>query len=137
LPTIVYGHFSTTWNSIPENVVNTFLLLISITVLVYRFIIALAAPIWVVRSAVPGAQRKASLITLLICVAIQIVMNISVTVFWAINYQDTGFTWLSWYVTFAAELVMIAGIGLATALYRDPPHIAQSEPLRMDALASA
>lgn len=136
LPTVVYGRFGTYGNSLPENVTNNFLLFISITVLLYRFIIALAAPVWVVRSAAPGAQRKASFITLLICVAIQAVMNIGVIVFMTLNYQYTDFTWLNWYVTFAAELVAVAGICLATVLYRDPPGITQFEPLHTKPLVS-
>ncbi|MEA5079220.1 MAG: hypothetical protein VB013_11685 [Anaerolineaceae bacterium] len=134
LPTVVYGRFINYWVSLPDNVVNTYLLIISITVLVYRFIIALAAPVWVVRSAAPGAQRKASLITLLICVGIQAAMNIGVGIFMTLNYQYTGFTWLTWYVTFAAELVMVAGVGLAATLYADPPPEPQSAPLPVGAL---
>lgn len=136
LPTVVFGRFSTFWNFLPENAVNTFMTLIFINVFVYRLIIALAAPVWVVRSAAPGAQRKASFITLLICVAIQAVMNIGVIVFMTLNYQYTDFTWLNWYVTFAAELVAVAGICLATVLYRDPPGITQFEPLHTKPLVS-
>lgn len=134
LPTVVYGRFTNFWVSLPDTVVNTYLLIISITVLVYRFIIALAAPVWVVRSAAPGAQRKASLITLLICVGIQAAMNIGVGIFMSLNYQYTGFTWLTWYVTFAAQLVMVAGVGLAATLYADPPPVTQSQPLPVGAL---
>lgn len=134
LPTVIYGRFTNYWNTLPDTVVNTFFLLISITVLVYRFIIALAAPVWVVRSAAPGAQRKASLITLLICVGIQAAMNIGVGIFMSLNYQYTGFTWLTWYVTFAAQLVMVAGVGLAATLYADPPPEPQSAPLLVGAL---
>ncbi len=134
LPTVVYGRFSNFWVSLPEGVVNNYLLLISITVLVYRFIIALAAPVWVVRSAAPNAQRKASLITLLVCVAIQAVMSISVGVFMTLNYQYTGFTWVTWYVTFAEELVFIAGIGLALELYGNAVPVALTEPVPVETL---
>lgn len=136
LPTVIYGRFTNYWNTLPDTVVNTFFLLISIAVLVYRFIIALAAPVWVVRSAAPGAQRKASLITLLICVGIQAAMNIGVGIFMSLNYQYTGFTWLTWYVTFAVQLVMVAGVGLAATLYADPPPEPQSAPLPIGALTA-
>jgi hypothetical protein len=121
LPTVIYGRFTNYWNALPDSTVTTYLLLISITVLIYRFIIALAAPVWVVRSAAPGAQRKAGLTTLLICISIQAAMNIGVGVFMSLNYQFTGFTWLTWYVTFAVQLIMVAGVGLAAVLYGDPP----------------
>jgi hypothetical protein len=134
LPAVLYGRFSNFWDTVPIHVVNTYLLLISITVLVYRFIIALAAPVWVVRSAAPGAQRKASLITLLVCVAIQAAMNIGVGIFMILNYQYTGFTWITWYVTFAEELVIMAGIGLAVELYGIAVPISLTEPVPVDAL---
>lgn len=136
LPTVIYGRFTNYWQTLPDNIVNTFFLIVSITVLVYRFIIALAAPVWVVRSAAPGAQRKASLITLLVCVGIQVAMNIGVGIFMTLNYQYTGFTWVTWYITFAAQLVMIAGVGLAATLYGDPPPDPQPQPLPLGALAS-
>ena len=119
LPTVVYGRFVNFWVTLPDIVVNSYLLLISVTVLVYRFIIALAAPVWVVRSASQGAQRKASLITLWICVGILTAMNIGVGIFMSMYYQYTGFTWLTWYVTFAEQLVIVAGIGAASTLYQD------------------
>jgi hypothetical protein len=136
LPTVIYGRFTNYWQTLPDNIVNTFFLIVSITVLVYRFIIALAAPVWVVRSAAPGAQRKASLITLLVCVGIQVAMNIGVGIFMTLNYEYTGFTWVTWYITFAAQLVMIAGVGLAATLYGDPPPDPQPQPLPLGALAS-
>jgi len=117
LPTVLYGRFANFWNSLPDNVVNTYLLLISITVLVYRFIIALAAPLWVVRSASDQSQRKASLIALLVVVGIQAAMNIGVGVFMWMFYQYTGWGWLEWYNTIAAELIAAAGIGVALSLY--------------------
>lgn len=117
LPTVVYGRFTNFWNSLPAEVVNTYLLLISITVLVYRFIIALAAPIWVVRSASDRAQRKASLVTLLVCVGIQAAMNIGVGIFMALYYQYTGWYWVNWYNTIATQLVAATGIAMAAVLY--------------------
>ncbi|HTX79711.1 MAG TPA: hypothetical protein VMC62_08585 [Longilinea sp.] len=117
LPTVLYGRFANYWNSLPEQVINTFLLLISITVLVYRFVIALAAPLWVVRSAGEGAQKKASLITLLVVLGIQAAMNIGVGAFMGFFYQYTGWSWVQWYDTIAAELIAAAGVGLASSLY--------------------
>ena len=134
LPTVLYGRFSNYWVTLPDSVVNTYLLLISITVLVYRFIIALAAPVWVVRSAAPKAQRKASLIALLICVAIQAAMNIGVGVFMTLNYQYTGFTWVTWYITIAEELVIMAGIGLAVELYGNAVPTALTEPVPVETM---
>ncbi len=117
LPAVLYGRFANVWNTLPDAVVNGYLLLISITVLVYRFLIAFAAPVWVVRSAAPKAQRRASLITLLICVGLQAAMSLGVGVFMTLNYQFTGFIWLDWYITVAPELVAAAGIGFASVLY--------------------
>jgi hypothetical protein len=134
LPTVLYGRFTNYWVSLPDNVVNNYLLLISITILVYRFIIALAAPVWVVRSAAPNAQRNASLIALLVCVAIQAAMNIGVGIFMTLNYQYTGFTWVTWYVTFAEELVIIAGIGLAVELYGNAVPVRVTEPVPVETL---
>jgi len=126
LPTVLYGRFANYWNSLPDEVVNTYLLLISVTVLVYRFVIALAAPLWVVRSASDQSQRKASLITLLIVVGIQAAMNIGVGVFMALFYQYTGWSWLDWYNTIAVELIAVAGIGVALTLYENAVSVPKS-----------
>jgi hypothetical protein len=129
LPTVLYGRFADYWVGISEQVVNVYLLLICVTVLTYRFVIALAAPLWIVRSASGKTQEKASLIALLVTLGIQALMNIGIGVFMALFYQYSGWGWIDWYNTIAAELVAAAGIGAALSLYGDAvPAQAAPEP---------
>jgi hypothetical protein len=130
LPIVLYGRFANIWNSLPDQVVNSYLLWISVTVLVYRFLIALAAPLWIVRSASEQTQRKASLITLLIVIGIQAGMNLGVGVFMYRYYQYTGWGTIEWYNSISAQLVMAAGIAVALALYgKTAPAQAASEQI--------
>jgi hypothetical protein len=130
LPIVLYGRFANIWNSLPDQVVNSYLLWISVTVLVYRFLIALAAPLWIVRSASEQTQRKASLITLLIVIGIQAGMNLGVGVFMYRYYQYTGWGTIEWYNSISAQLVMAAGIAVALSLYgKTAPAQAASEQI--------
>jgi hypothetical protein len=117
LPAVLYGRIGDYWEGISEQALNAYLLLISISVLVYRFVIALAAPLWVVRSASDQSQRKASLVTLLVALGIQAALNIGGGVFMGLYYQYTGWVWVQWYNTVATELIAAAGVVLASSLY--------------------
>ncbi|MGD0709057.1 MAG: hypothetical protein ABSA51_11485 [Anaerolineaceae bacterium] len=117
LPTVLYGRFANYWNSLPDQVVNIYLVLICVAVLIYRFVIALGAPLWVVRSASGKEQSKASLIALLVTLGIQAGMNVGEGIFASIYYQYIGWGWPQWYITIAAELIAAAGIGVALSLY--------------------
>ncbi len=109
LPTILYGRYGI-WNEfVPFYVV-------SLAVLLYRFVVALVAPVWLVRAAsLPGRQRAAA-----IPVAIAILCHISLTivVFLALGSQAgflLGLLDLALYVW--DQVVIAAGLGLAVALY--------------------
>jgi hypothetical protein len=109
LPTIIFGRYGI-WNeAIP-------FYLVTLAVLVYRFIVALVAPIWLVRAAsIPGRQRAAA-IPVAIAIISQISLNIIVYLAWAglyhIQLNMLDFTFPLW-----NQFIIAAGLGLAVTLY--------------------
>ncbi len=111
LPTIVFGRYSI-WNDpLP-------LYLISLAVVVYRCLVALVAPVWLVRAAsIPGRQRAAA-----IPVAIAIVSQIFLTivVILAVAARHVFYPqpdWLDFALAIWSQLIVAAGLGLAVTLY--------------------
>jgi hypothetical protein len=109
LPTIIFGRYTTGIHVIP-------FYLVTLAVLVYRFVVALVAPIWLVRAAsVPGRQRAAA-IPVAIAIVCQISLNIIGYLAWASQSiflsSPLNFAFLIW-----NQLIIASGLGLAVALY--------------------
>lgn len=112
LPTILfgrYGRYGSAEEPIPFYVV-------SLAVLIYRFVVALVAPIWLVRAAsIPGRQRAAA-IPVAIAILCHMSLNFIGSLAWAgaIGYPATLFELVmnSW-----GQLIIAAGLGLAVTLY--------------------
>jgi hypothetical protein len=105
LPTVLYGH-----------TFETPLFWISGIVLVYRVLIAVVAPVWIVRSASDMAIKRASTIVVLAVIGIQVAMHVG---------EFVSTTWQSWvqiYYYFSPDLLTIAGIALALSLYKSIAH---------------
>ena len=116
LPTIIYGRISNEWPD-PATSEFVFMLTVGAVALVYRFLVALAAPLWIVRSATGEKQKRAGAISLVVLLAIQVAFNLSMLF--------TG-NWNSWrlniaFIVLSNQLITGAGIGLALALYRTVP----------------
>jgi hypothetical protein len=111
LPTVLYGRYI---NSLWGN--QVYLIWISTTVVVYRLLVALVAPIWILRSASERAQARASSITLSILIVIQAAMNIGVMLMFN-GATRRGLAWLDYYSSISAQLFAVIGIALALALY--------------------
>ncbi len=109
LPTIIYGRYGD-WNK------ATPFYLVSVAVLVYRFIVAFVAPVWLVREAsTPGRQRAAA-----IPVAAAILSQVAFTIFayLAIASQNVYQpSLLDFALAIWDQLIIAAGLGLAVALY--------------------
>lgn len=120
LPIVVYGGYYDLPPDWP-----LFILAISAAILIYRFLLTIMAPIWIVRSGSESTQRRASLIGLWSLVGIQAVM---VIVRFAVRSSGLSFDFLSYvnYV-FSDQLYLLAGIALAINLYQ-PKSIPQPEP---------
>lgn len=109
LPTVVFGRYDTSYEITP-------FYLISLAVLIYRFIVALVAPIWLVRAAsIPGRQRAAA-----IPVALAILCNMALHVIVALVWQATSNyepNVLALVSVLWDQLIIASGLGLAVALY--------------------
>ena len=79
--------------------------------LVYRFLVALAAPIWIVRSTTGKMQRRAGVISIAALLVIQLVVT---RVFTAPVIID--------------QLILAAGLALAFALYGKAPDTRNTQP---------
>jgi len=109
LPTIIFGRYGA-WNEYVP------FYLVSAAVLVYRFVVALVAPIWLVRAAsTPGRQRAAAIP---VGVAIATHISLNLISFLAVvsqnNYQPSL---LDVVMTIWNQLIISAGLGLAVSLY--------------------
>jgi len=90
---------------------------IGVIVLVYRLLIALVAPVWIVRSASDRAIKQASTIVVLTVIGIQVAMDAIVTNPWRGLGQLYGYL--------SSDLISIAGFVLALSLYKS---IVQKQP---------
>jgi hypothetical protein len=130
LPTILfgrYGNYGSAEEPIPFYVV-------SLAVLVYRFVVALIAPVWLVRAAsIPGRQRAAA-IPVAIAILCHMSLNFIGSLAWAgaIGYPTTLFELVmnSW-----GQLILAAGLGLAVTLYL--PRERDQVPTAPSALVAA
>jgi hypothetical protein len=114
LPALIYGRVSNDWPN-PAEPQFTFMLSVSVAALAYRFLVALAGPVWIVRSASGKMQKRASIISLAALIGIQIGFNIELVL---INHWSNLMTI---YFLFSEQLIMGAGLALALTLYRTLP----------------
>lgn len=109
LPTIVFGRYGEWNNALPFALVST-------AVLVYRFIVALVAPVWLVRAASTIKRQRAAAIPIAVAILTHIALNVIAFIASAeINsYQPTllDFAMIIW-----DQFILAAGLGLAVALY--------------------
>ena len=76
LPTILYGRISNDWPD-PATTEFTFMFTVGLAALLYRFIVAIAAPLWVVRSATCQMKRRAGIISLVTLLLFQLVFSLT------------------------------------------------------------
>jgi hypothetical protein len=108
LPTVVFGGY--------ENGEAVSFFLVSVVVLVYRFLVALLAPVWLVRVASAPARQHAAILPVAIAIACQVFLTLTASLEWAsqTGYPITAFDMARdlW-----RQLIIVAGLGLAAALY--------------------
>ena len=123
IPTVVLGRFDNSSN-LPYS-----LLLIGASVLAYRVLVTLVAPIWILRSASDRAQRRAGSIALPVAVGILLVSHVGFLLAGNGAYGGTLVFW-DFYYSFAPDLKILAGMALAITLYKST-SLAQTaaEPL--------
>ena len=109
LPTIVFGRYGT-WNE-PVN-----FYLVSVAVLVYRFVVALIAPVWLVRAASLQGRQRAAAIPVATAIVCHISLTLVVSLAWA---SQVGYptNLLDLVLEIWDQLIIAAGLGLAVVLY--------------------
>ena len=107
LPTVIFGRYGM-WNeSLP-------FILVSLAVLLYRFVVALAAPLWLVRTASTPGRRRAIAIPVAVTILGQITLSMIDLLANAYIYGPTP---LDFAMSIWSQLILAAGLGLAVVLY--------------------
>lgn len=123
LPTVIYGRVSNDWPS-PATAEFSFMLTVGATALTYRFLVALAAPLWIMRSTTSNSRKIASAASLAVLWAIQMGFSLYLALSFGFpgNQLSITFNYIS------EQLITGSGIALAWVLYRTIP--AQEKPQR-------
>lgn len=120
LPTIVFGRYGEWNNALPFYLVST-------AVLVYRFVVALIAPVWLVRAASEPKRKRGAAIPVAIAILCQVSLNVIVYLAWRSQYnlpaELFGLALIIW-----NQLILAAGLGLAVTLYLPKPRTAIASP---------
>jgi hypothetical protein len=109
LPNIIFGRYGDWSGFVPFYVV-------SLAVLAYRFVVALVAPVWLVRAAsIPGRQRAAAIP---VAIAILCHLFLNLVIYLAVDGPYRFSTGLLEFVLYIwDQLVIATGLCLAVALY--------------------
>jgi cytochrome bd-type quinol oxidase subunit 2 len=96
----------------------------SVSVLAFRVLVTLIAPIWIVRSASERAQKRAGTIALPIALGILVLAHAGF-LYASIAAYGENLEMLDYFLYFSPELLILAGIALAITLYRsvDPTQL--------------
>ena len=117
LPTVLYGRVSNDWPT-PGTPEFTLMLTVGAAALTYRFLVALAGPLWIVRSATGRMQKRASMTSLMVLVGIQAAFNLVM----GFNSGWIREALANAYFAISGQLIVGAGLALALALYRNTPQ---------------
>jgi hypothetical protein len=110
LPTIIFGRYDTTQHT----AISFFV--VSLAVLIYRLVVALVAPVWLVRAASIAKRQRAAAIPIAIAIITHISLNL-IGVLTMANQNSIQLGPLDLVLTIWSQLIIAAGLGLAVALY--------------------
>jgi len=111
IPTVVLGKFDYD----PD--LPYLLAAVCTAALIYRIVVTIVVPVWIVRSASDRAQRRAGIVGLVAAAGLLAVVHVAYLQF--INaYQGWNYSWNVFYYTVSPELITLSGIALAVSLYR-------------------
>jgi cation transport ATPase len=111
IPTVVMGYVDN-WPILPYS-----LIWISGSVLAYRVLVTLIAPIWIVRSASDRAQKRAGTIVLLVALGIIVAAHAGYF-FASLAAYGWNLGWTDYYYYFSPDLIILVGMALAITLYQ-------------------
>jgi hypothetical protein len=109
LPIVVFGRYGEWTDYIPFYAVT-------LSVLVYRFIVALVAPVWLVREASVRGRQRAAAVPVAIAIFCQMALNMAVSMLLTRQYAYQ-MSWLDFMLTIWNQILIAVGLGLAVALY--------------------
>jgi hypothetical protein len=130
IPTVVLGRFDDTSFA---SYTSYSLFWMSVSVLAYRVLVTLIAPIWIVRSATDRAQKRAGAIAFPFAIGVLVVSHIAYfySSVWVYDPSSVG---LILYYSISPELITLAGIALAICLYQSvAPAMDSPAPARIAA----
>ncbi len=110
LPTVIFGRYGV-WNE------ATPFYLVSLAVVVYRFVVALVAPIWLVRAASRPGRQRAGRHSRCHRVSFARYLLILLTTLAAAGQNGYRPTLLDVALSVWSQVIIAAGLGLAVALY--------------------
>jgi hypothetical protein len=109
IPSVLYGRFTPQESLIPFFIVGA-------SVLAYRVILTLVAPVWILRSDNVGGQTRAFGVTLLAALFISVALNSLFALYYVTGQATSDMS--IFFFTIKDPLLNVAGTGLALALYR-------------------
>lgn len=119
IPTILYGHYGN--YSGPQELLYTLIP----SVLLYRTLITLVAPVWVARTQALPAQKRIFALTVGAAIAVQFVVNI-LSVVLAGSMADATLSSYFWIT--ADQWIALIGFGLVLTLFQAAPALPQAGP---------
>jgi len=109
LPTIVFGRYGEWTDIIPFYWVTS-------VVLIYRFVVALVAPVWLVREVSITGRQRAAAIPVAVAVICHVTLNVIVNIIMA-NQYAYQMSLVDLALAVWNQVLVAAGLGLAVALY--------------------
>ncbi len=109
LPTVIFGRYGMWNDDVPFYVV-------SLSVLVYRFIVALVGPVWLVRAASEPKQQRAAAVPVAIAILCHVSLSAIVYLAWAKQFGPLASVF-DFVMNIWGQFLLAAGLGLAVALY--------------------
>lgn len=109
LPTVIFGRYSV-WNDVVP------FYAVSLAVVIYRFVVGLVAPVWLVRAASVKRRQRAAAIPVVMAIVCHVSLNLIVFLGWA-SQSGSQINLMDLTLSIWRQVIIAAGLGLAVALY--------------------
>jgi hypothetical protein len=119
IPFVLYGRTTPEQSTIP-------FVVISLSVIAYRILLTLVAPVWILRTAGEGGQKRAFGVALITALLVSVALNIVISV--AYFAGGSVGDWSFFFFAINTQLLNAAAIGLALALYQSPAIPGRPQP---------
>jgi hypothetical protein len=120
----IYGRINTTW-MVNDDYTFRLFTVTSVVALLFRFVVAVAGPLWITRSPTSNRSKWAAAVSLVIVVGLQFGFAIWLS---APTWGDQFF--IEWFFSGTKWcFAYLAGYGLALAAYIDLPPVSAAQPI--------